>query len=231
MRLQLTGATVEAPDSVRQYVEAKFRKLERRLHEPTLIEVVLAVERNPKIATTRSSKRHLYARGRTCAAVRLPAASRRRPTQLVDKLERQVERARDKRHAGAPASCTARRAGATPPEPASEAEESSRALRAWLAARAAPRRLAREAGLTPEPEPHDPGPHWGEVGIHGVHRQRDWDALVAAAAGDPGDEVRFVALADGSVVDRGLARMSTPRRWQTRSSRSSPVPGGGRPAR
>ncbi len=62
------------------------------------------------------------------------------------------------------------------------------------------RRLAREAGLTPEPQPHDPGPHWGEVGIHGIHRQRDWDALVAVAAEIAGDEVRFVTLADGSVV-------------------------------
>ena len=51
------------------------------------------------------------------------------------------------------------------------------------------------------PLPHDPGPHWGEVGIHGLHRQREWDAVVTVDAGDRGgDELWFVALADGRVV-------------------------------
>jgi hypothetical protein len=51
------------------------------------------------------------------------------------------------------------------------------------------------------PLPHDPGPHWGEVGIHGLHRQREWDALTTVEAPDvPGDELWFVALADGGVV-------------------------------
>ena len=51
------------------------------------------------------------------------------------------------------------------------------------------------------PLPHDPGPHWGEVGIHGLHRQREWDAVVAVEASDvPGDEGWFVALVDGAVL-------------------------------
>ena len=51
------------------------------------------------------------------------------------------------------------------------------------------------------PLPHDPGPHWGEVGIHGLHRQREWDAVVTVEAdGLPGDERLFVELADGRVV-------------------------------
>ena len=51
------------------------------------------------------------------------------------------------------------------------------------------------------PLPHDPGPHWGEVGIHGLHRQREWDAVVMvhAPAAD-GDEQRFVVLDDQRVV-------------------------------
>ncbi|MGH3105009.1 MAG: hypothetical protein ACRDN6_13025 [Gaiellaceae bacterium] len=60
-------------------------------------------------------------------------------------------------------------------------------------------RLAREGGMTPPPV--DPGPHWGEVGIHGVPRLREWDAVVAVEApGLGGEEVRFVALPDGSLV-------------------------------
>ena len=60
-------------------------------------------------------------------------------------------------------------------------------------------RLAREGGLTPPP--HDPGPHWGEVGIHGVARPRRWDTVATAEApGLHGDELRFVALPDGSLL-------------------------------
>ncbi len=39
---------------------------------------------------------------------------------------------------------------------------------------------------------HEPGPHWGEVGIHGLHRPRRWDAVavveVAFAQGHAGIE-------------------------------------------
>lgn len=61
-------------------------------------------------------------------------------------------------------------------------------------------RLAREGGMVERP-PHDPGPHWGEVGIHGVHRQRVWDAVATVAAPDlDGTEARFVALPDGTLL-------------------------------
>ncbi|HKY25176.1 MAG TPA: hypothetical protein VJM07_08465 [Gaiella sp.] len=51
------------------------------------------------------------------------------------------------------------------------------------------------------PLPHDPGPHWGEVGIHGLHRQREWDAVVTVdAPAAVGADVWFVALRDGGVV-------------------------------
>ncbi|HEY8104047.1 MAG TPA: hypothetical protein VIE18_05985 [Gaiellaceae bacterium] len=61
-------------------------------------------------------------------------------------------------------------------------------------------RLAREGGLS-EPAPHDPSPRWGEVGIHGVHRQREWDAVATVVAPElEGDEARFVALPDGTLV-------------------------------
>lgn len=52
--------------------------------------------------------------------------------------------------------------------------------------------------------PFDPGPHWGEVGIHGVHRQRVWDAVATVEApGLSGREARFVALEDGTLLAEG----------------------------
>jgi hypothetical protein len=51
------------------------------------------------------------------------------------------------------------------------------------------------------PLPHDPGPHWGEVGIHGLHRQREWDAVTTLEAPDAtGQEAWFVVLPDGRAV-------------------------------
>ncbi|MCP9486616.1 MAG: hypothetical protein MSC30_12190 [Gaiellaceae bacterium MAG52_C11] len=62
--------------------------------------------------------------------------------------------------------------------------------------------LAREGGMTPaEQGPFDTGPRWGEVGIHGIHRQREWDAVATAEAPElAGDEARFVVLVDGSIL-------------------------------
>jgi len=49
--------------------------------------------------------------------------------------------------------------------------------------------------------PLDPGREWLAAGITGLQRQREWDA-VATLGGDGahGDEIEFVALADGSFV-------------------------------
>ena len=54
------------------------------------------------------------------------------------------------------------------------------------------------------PLPHDPGPHWGEVGIHGLHRHREWDAVTTVDAPDlAGEGVSFVVLDSGDVVADG----------------------------
>jgi hypothetical protein len=66
-------------------------------------------------------------------------------------------------------------------------------------------RLAEQGGIDlgrqQPPEPHDPTPRWGGAGIHGLHRPREWDAVVTAESrGLPGESVHFVALPDGSLV-------------------------------
>ena len=69
-------------------------------------------------------------------------------------------------------------------------------------------RLAEEGGLVERPaEPLDTRPRWGEVGIHGVHRERRWDAVATAEApGLHGTRVEFVALPDGTLlVESGVA--------------------------
>jgi hypothetical protein len=62
-------------------------------------------------------------------------------------------------------------------------------------------RLAREAGLDPAAAPVDTGPRWGETGIHGVHRPREWDVTVTAEAeAIDGDTASFVTLPDGTLL-------------------------------
>lgn len=64
-------------------------------------------------------------------------------------------------------------------------------------------KLAREGGLPfgGERPPHDTRPRWGEAGIHGVHRPREWDVVVNADAPElRGKSVDFVVLADGTLV-------------------------------
>jgi hypothetical protein len=75
----------------------------------------------------------------------------------------------------------------------------------WRRSESLHERLAREGGLVdPEPPPHDTRPRWGAAGIHGVPRPREWDASAVVEARDlPGDEIAFVALADGTLVVEG----------------------------
>jgi hypothetical protein len=55
--------------------------------------------------------------------------------------------------------------------------------------------------------PLDPGREWLAAGITGLQRQREWDAVATVEAeGTPGDQVEFVALADGTfVLESGAA--------------------------
>lgn len=57
-----------------------------------------------------------------------------------------------------------------------------------------------QPGLIAQPPGWD-GEQRGEAGIHGVARARRWDAVASAdAPGLQGDNVHFVALADGTLV-------------------------------
>jgi hypothetical protein len=67
--------------------------------------------------------------------------------------------------------------------------------------------LAREGGIPLEnPEPRAP---WDAAGIHGLHRAREWDAVLAVSAPEvEGERVDFVALPGaGVVVEQGPERV------------------------
>jgi hypothetical protein len=60
-------------------------------------------------------------------------------------------------------------------------------------------RLAREGGI-PLEEPK-PSPAWDAAGIHGLHRVREWDAVVTVEAPEvAGERAAFTALPSGDLV-------------------------------
>jgi putative sigma-54 modulation protein len=97
MRLNLTVRRGHVNAEVRGYVEAKFVKLGRRLHDSTLVGVVLDRERNPKIADDHVVEAEVHVKGRSLHGREAASSYEAATDLLVDKLERQIERLRDKR--------------------------------------------------------------------------------------------------------------------------------------
>jgi putative sigma-54 modulation protein len=97
MRLKVTVRHGNVNDAIRSYVETKFRKLEKRLHDATQIEVVLDRERNPKIAADHVVEATIHTKGPTLHGREAATTYEAATDLLIDKLERQVERYRDKR--------------------------------------------------------------------------------------------------------------------------------------
>jgi putative sigma-54 modulation protein len=97
MRLLVTVRHGSVNDGIKAYVEGKFRKLERRLHDATLIEVVLDRERNPKIADDHVVEAEIHTKGKNLIGRESATTYEAATDLLIDKLERQVERQRDKR--------------------------------------------------------------------------------------------------------------------------------------
>lgn len=97
MRLQVKGKNVEVTDSMREYAEEKLSKLGRQLADPTRVELELAVERNPSISQNHVAEATIWTKGPILRAREASADHKVSIDQLVDKLERQVKRYRQKR--------------------------------------------------------------------------------------------------------------------------------------
>jgi putative sigma-54 modulation protein len=96
MQLQVKGRNLEISDSIRSYAEQKLGKLERQIDDPR-IELELTVERNPSIAARQIAEATVWTRGPVLRAREQSADMKASIDQLVDKLERQVKRYRQKR--------------------------------------------------------------------------------------------------------------------------------------
>ena len=97
MNLQVKGRNLEVSDQIRQYAEDKLGKLDRLVRDPTRIELELAVEKNPSIADNQVAEATVWTKGPVLRARETSADMKASIDQLVDKLERQVKRYREKR--------------------------------------------------------------------------------------------------------------------------------------
>jgi len=97
MRLQVKGKNFEVTESLRQYAEDKLEKLDRHLGDATHLELELAVEKNPSIAASQVAEATVWTKGPTLRAREASDDMRASIDLLVQKLERQVKRYREKR--------------------------------------------------------------------------------------------------------------------------------------
>jgi len=97
MRLQVKGKNVEVSEAIRTYAEEKLGRLERQLADPTRVELELAVEKNPSIADNHVAEATVWTKGPVLRAREASGDMRASIDLLVDKLERQVSRYREKR--------------------------------------------------------------------------------------------------------------------------------------
>jgi putative sigma-54 modulation protein len=97
MQLKLTARHEHLDDNVREYAERKLSKLDRRLNDLTLVEVTFVREQNPSIATDHTVDAVIHTKGPSLVAHESATTYEAAIDRLVDKLERQVARYRDKR--------------------------------------------------------------------------------------------------------------------------------------
>jgi len=97
MQLKLTARHDNPSDATRKYAETKLSKLDRRLHDLTLVELTFSRERNPSIADDHVVDAVVHTKGPDLVARESATTYEAAIDRLLDKLERQVERYRDKR--------------------------------------------------------------------------------------------------------------------------------------
>jgi putative sigma-54 modulation protein len=97
MRLQVKGKNVDVTPSIREYAERKLAKLGKQLAEQTQVEVELSEQRNPSIAASLVAEATVFTKGPTLRAREATPDMKASIDQLVDKLDRQVKRYRERR--------------------------------------------------------------------------------------------------------------------------------------
>lgn len=97
MKVQVTGKNVEVAETLKEYAREKLARLDRHLGDGTRVELELETERNPSIADSQIAEATIWTKGPTLRARETSGDMRASIDSLVDKLERQAQRYREKR--------------------------------------------------------------------------------------------------------------------------------------
>jgi putative sigma-54 modulation protein len=122
MQLQVKGRNLEITPSLREYAERKVGKLARQLADPTKVQLELAVERNPSIADNQVAEATIWTKGPVLRARDASPDMKASIDGLVEKLQRQVDRYRDKRTVEPRRGVRGKQGAATTPTTAEAAE-------------------------------------------------------------------------------------------------------------
>jgi ribosome hibernation promoting factor len=100
VRLQVKGKNVDVTDSLKDYALQKMGKLDKHLNDAARLELELQVEKNPSIADNQVAEATVWTKGPILRARESSSDMKASIDQLVDKLERQAQRYREKRRRG-----------------------------------------------------------------------------------------------------------------------------------
>jgi ribosome hibernation promoting factor len=97
VRLQVKGKNLDVSPSLKGYAQEKLGKLERHLSDSARLELELAIERNPSISDNQVAEATIWTTGPVIRAREASTDMKASIDMLVDKLERQAQRLREKR--------------------------------------------------------------------------------------------------------------------------------------
>jgi putative sigma-54 modulation protein len=100
VRLQVKGKNVDVTDSLKDYALQKLGKLDKHLNDAARLELELHVERNPSISQNQFAEATIWTKGPVLRARESSTDMKASIDLLVEKLERQARRYRDKRRRG-----------------------------------------------------------------------------------------------------------------------------------
>jgi putative sigma-54 modulation protein len=100
VRLQVKGKNLDVTDSLKDYALQKLGKLDKHLNDAARLELELQVEKNPSISQNQVAEATVWTKGPVLRARESSTDMKASIDLLVDKLERQARRYRDKRRRG-----------------------------------------------------------------------------------------------------------------------------------
>jgi putative sigma-54 modulation protein len=97
MELRIKGRNLEVSETMRAHAERKLAKIERQVHESTVVELELWLEKNPSVADHEVAEATVFLKGRTLRCKQAARDMKAAIDEVAEKLHRELTELRDKR--------------------------------------------------------------------------------------------------------------------------------------